>query len=369
MKPGQWPTVLGARACRIVSTTGAHRSTTTGRPGAGCSRNISQSWPDRPSTSHASRSGRSSGAAGFERLAYRVRSDDASAAPRLEQQLELHGGDGQLVVRVVQTGRAAPPRQHCHAWFSPDLSEPPGQAVAARWRPAAGGAAAARPTAARRGGIPSRLPRFDGSLQRDRELPRTPRRRTPGSVVGIAESSRQPFARSARDVQLRGRRPASRLGYHRVHAPARDPTVASASRRLDRVSRGPRARLELAAGRRRGHSEVMTPRRFRDTADDAVRADKMCGAASSSSVTSVDRGDRPTRYPRAERRRPSQARSGRAPASCYPDHSLSQRHVSFLTRPMRYLSGERIQFSRGRCARILRGTPAMRFAPSDVSST
>ena len=60
---------------------------------------------------------------------------------------------------------------------------------------------------------------------------------------GIAESSRQPFARSARDVQLQGPRRASRLGYHRGHAPARDPTVASASRRLDRVSRGPKPRL------------------------------------------------------------------------------------------------------------------------------
>ena len=60
---------------------------------------------------------------------------------------------------------------------------------------------------------------------------------------GIAESSRQPFTRSARNVQLQGRRPASRLGYHRVHAPAREPMVASASRRLDRVSRGPKPRI------------------------------------------------------------------------------------------------------------------------------
>ena len=58
-----------------------------------------------------------------------------------------------------------------------------------------------------------------------------------------------------------------------------------------------RKHARAPAGRRRGHSEVMTPRRFRDTASDPVRADKMCGAPFCSSATSLDRGDRPTRHP------------------------------------------------------------------------
>ncbi len=78
--------------------------------------------------------------------------------------------------------------------------------------------------------------------RRERGVPRTCCRRTPdGSWYrGIVEAA---LRQSARDVQLQGRRRASRLGYHHVHAPARDPTVASASRRLDRVSRGPKPRL------------------------------------------------------------------------------------------------------------------------------
>jgi hypothetical protein len=64
-------------------------------------RDTSQSWPDRPGISRASERRRRR-VAGVERLAHRAHGRRIQAA-RLEQQLELHGGDGQLVVRVVQT--------------------------------------------------------------------------------------------------------------------------------------------------------------------------------------------------------------------------------------------------------------------------
>ena len=66
-----------------------------------------------------------------------------------------------------------------------------------------------------------------------------------------------------------------------------------------------REHARAPTGRRRGHSEVMTLRRFRDTAAVAVRSDKDVRGTLFSSVTSIDRGDRPTRHP------------GRAPASNY----------------------------------------------------
>jgi len=45
------------------------------------------------------------------------------------------------------------------------------------------------------------------------------------------------------------------------------------------------------------HSEVMTPRRFRDTADRAVYSDKLCGAHILSPAKTLDRGDRPSETP------------------------------------------------------------------------
>ena len=77
---------------------------------------------------------------------------------------------------------------------------------------------------------------------------------------------------------------------------ASDPTVASASRCPDRVARG-RKHASPAAGGRRGHSGVMTPRRLRDTPKRTVRADKACGAPIFSSAISVDRGLRPRGHP------------------------------------------------------------------------
>ena len=161
------------------------------------------------------------------------------------QDLCKRGRGADAVFRIRRNLRrvVSRPRRQVHGSAGRDAAEGLSvgaiRPVAAR-RAAAAAAARGSPTRGR-GVSPSRAPRSRNGAERKR-VPRTCCRRAPDRC-GIAESSRQPFAKSARDVQLRGRRPASRLGYHRVHAPARDPTVASASRRLDRVSRGPKPRL------------------------------------------------------------------------------------------------------------------------------
>jgi len=92
-----------------------------------------------------------------------------------------------------------------------------------------------------------------------------------------------------RDVRQRRRRRASRLGYHRVRAPAREPAVASVRRITAGIgepafgpgvswaaSTLPRPQVDVA-----DDSVVMTPRRFRDTAEGAACSDRMCGAPKS----------------------------------------------------------------------------------------
>ena len=58
------------------------------------------------------------------------------------------------------------------------------------------------------------------------------------------------------------------------------------------------------------HSEVMTPRRFRDTADRAVYSDKLCGAHILSPAKTLDRGDRPSETPGPSVGEPAQPRRG-----------------------------------------------------------
>ena len=114
-----------------------------------------------------------------------------------------------------------------------------------------------------------------------------------------------PSLRVVRDVYLWPADTWSRLEYHRVHTPARDPTVASVSRITVGVGEpafGPgvswaastleRPQVDVA-----DHSEVMTPRRFRDTADRPGYSDKVCGAPIFRSATSLDRGHRPSETP------------------------------------------------------------------------
>ncbi len=116
-----------------------------------------------------------------------------------------------------------------------------------------------------------------------------------------------------------------RLGYHHVHAPARDATVASASRRLDRVSWAQATPEHSRSQTSRTTPRLMTLRRFRDTAAAAARSDKMCGAPSSALQRSsiVVTGPRDTRAERrraataAERRRATAAVGCRRAATAY----------------------------------------------------
>ena len=135
------------------------------------------------------------------------------------------------------------------------------------------------------------------SVQSGERVPRTCCRRAPRSSSryrGIVEAAlrqecpRRPTA-GTEACFAAGIPPRPRAGSRRhrgIGEPAFGPGVSWAE-----------STPRTIAGRRRGHSEVMTLRRFRDTADDAVRADTDVRGTLLSSATSVDRSDRPTRYP------------------------------------------------------------------------
>ena len=113
-----------------------------------------------------------------------------------------------------------------------------------------------------------------------------------------------PSLRVVRDVQLRGRRRASRLGYHRVHAPARESSwhrcAASPRHRRAGVWSGclvGREHARAAAGRRCGplgsHDSATIPRYRRGCR--VLRQDVR--GTDPSSATFMDRGHRPSETP------------------------------------------------------------------------
>jgi len=135
--------------------------------------------------------------------------------------------------------------------------------------------------------IRSRVPRFRIVAPQKTGAPHTLSEHAGGSLVSRNRRGGL-LLRVVRDVQLRARRRASRLGYHRVHASARDPVAALVHRitAIGQPAFGPgvssaastleRPQVDVA-----DHSVVMTLRLFRDTAERAACAGKVCGAPSS----------------------------------------------------------------------------------------